>query len=283
MPRLRIDPMPLRINLSSRAPKLSGGDAIVISIPNSGRTWIRTFLAAYFCARYDHPFSLNPDQYNDHRIPRVIYTHDLYEHHTKTRWWERVRSKFLVPGRELKRARILLLARDPRDAFVSHYVELTRRTHETADELKRQSVGEMIRDPVFGIGLMIQTMNDWMQEFGQRRECTLVRYEDLKAEPAEQFRRILVALGEKEPSEMHFKAALEFSRFGNMKKMEASRQYDPQLLQPGDVSDPESYKVRKGKVGGYADYLPSDDIEYATQAMAALDPRFGYRIQTAKG
>ena len=68
-----------------------------------------------------------------------------------------------------------------------------------------------------------------------------------------------------------------------MKKMEASRQYDPQLLQPGDVSDPESYKVRKGKVGGYADYLPSDDIEYATQAMAALDARFGYQIQTAKG
>ena len=57
-----------------------------------------------------------------------------------------------------------------------------------------------------------------------------------------------------------------------MKKMEASRQYDPQLLQPGDVSDPESYKVRKGKVGGYADYLASDDIEYATQAMAAARP-----------
>src|SRR5215212_398550 len=123
--------MPWRLNVSSRAAQLSGGDAIVISIPNSGRTWIRTFLAAYYCAKYGHPFSLDPDQYDDRRIPRVIYTHDRYEHHTKTRWWDRARSKFLVPGKELKRSTIFLLARDPRDAFVSHYHELTRRTGET--------------------------------------------------------------------------------------------------------------------------------------------------------
>src|SRR5450755_1559925 len=113
--------MPLRLNVSSRAPKLSGGDAIVISIPNSGRTWIRTFLAAYFCAHFEHDFSLDPEQYGDDRIPRIIYTHDLYEHYTKTRRWERVRSKFLVPRSQLRRAKILLLARDPRDAFVSHF------------------------------------------------------------------------------------------------------------------------------------------------------------------
>jgi sulfotransferase family protein len=267
----------LRWNVSSRAPKLSGGDAIVISIPNSGRTWIRTFLAAYFCARYDHPFLLDPDQYNDRRIPRVIYTHDLYEHHTKTRWWERVRSKFLVPRGEIKRANLLLLARDPRDAFVSHYVELTRRTLETAEELKRQSVSKMMRDSLFGIDLMIQTMNNWINEFGDRANCTLIRYEDLRTAPAEQFRRVLAGVGEREPIESHFKTALEFSQFGNMKKMEASRAYDPKLLQPADVSDPESYKVRRGKVGGYADYLGSDDAEYARKAVAKLDPRFGYR------
>ena len=56
----------------------------------------------------------------------------------------------------------------------------------------------MFRDPVFGIGLMIQTMNDWMKEFGQRRECTLVRYEDLRQNRPRQFRRILTALGEKD-------------------------------------------------------------------------------------
>ena len=267
-----------RRNFSSRARELSGGDAIVISIPNSGRTWVRTFLCAYFCARYEHPFSLDPEAYHDSRIPRVIYTHDLYEHYTKTRWWERVRGKFLIPLREVKRASIILLARDPRDAFVSHYIEMTRRTTETSDQLKSRAVGDVLCDPIFGIALIIETMNAWLTEFARRRDCILVRYEDLHATPNEQFRRVLAALGETEPQAPHFENALGFSRFDNMRKMEASLEYDRQLLHPGDVNDSESYKVRRGKIGGYVDYLDPSDVEYANEAMSALDPRFGYQI-----
>ena len=39
----------VRWNLSSRARQLSDGDALIVSIPKSGRTWVRTFLCAYFC------------------------------------------------------------------------------------------------------------------------------------------------------------------------------------------------------------------------------------------
>jgi len=273
----RLPPRWTRRNFSSRARELSGGDAIVISIPNSGRTWVRTFLCAYFCARYEHPFSLRPETYHDSRIPRIIYTHDLYEHYTKTRWWERVRGKFLVPPGQIRRAKIILLARDPRDAFVSHYIEMTRRTAETANQLKSRPVGDVLRDPIFGIGLMIQTMNSWLTEFAPRPGCILVRYEDLHATPNEQFRRVLAAVGETDPQIRVFEHALEFSRFGHMRKMEASLEYDRQLLRPGDVNDPESYKVRRGKIGGYVDYLDPTDIEYADKAMSALDPRFGYQ------
>lgn len=266
--------MPWRLNLSSRAPRLRGGDAIVISNPNSGRTWIRTFLAAYYCARFGHPFSLHPEQYNDPRIPRIIYTHDLYEHYTKTRCYERVRSKFLVPGAELKRAKIILLARDPRDAFVSHFHELTRRTMETAGELGGRSIGEILGDPIHGIELMVRTMNEWLSEFDRR--ATLVRYEDLHAAPNEQFARIVAAIEPEAIDAEAFAHALQFSQFGNMKKMEASKQYDPKLLQPGDVNDPESYKVRRGKVAAYRDYLQGDDLAYANAAVAKLDSRFGY-------
>jgi len=269
--------MPLRVNLSSRAPRLSGGDLIVISNPNSGRTWIRTFLAAYFCARYGHAFSLDPEQYGDSRIPRIIYTHDLYEHYTKTRWYERVRSKFLVPRGALKHAKILLLARDPRDAFVSHYHELTRRTAETAGQLKGKSIGDILRDRVHGIDLMVRTMNAWRAEFGEREDCALVRYEDLHTSSETEFRRILAAIGETHIDETAFAHALQFSQFGNMKKMEASRVYDPKLLQPGDVNDPESYKVRRGKVAGFRDYLKAADLAYANAAVAMLNPQFGYR------
>jgi len=120
-------------------------------------------------------------------------------------------------------------------------------------------------------------MNAWLTEFVSRPDCIVVRYEDLHATPNEQFRRVLAALGETDPKARDFESALEFSRFGNMRKMEASLGYDRQLLQPGDVNDPESYKVRRGKIGGYVDYLDPKDIEYADKAMLVLDRRFGYQ------
>jgi hypothetical protein len=121
-----------------------------------------------------------------------------------------------------------------------------------------------------------RTMNEWLAELGARDDCTLVRYEDLHASAEEQFRRILHAIGEQQIAEEHFAHALQFSQFGNMKKMEASKQYDPKLLQPGDVNDPESYKVRRGKVAGFRDYLTGSDLDYANAAVSRLHPRFGY-------
>jgi Sulfotransferase domain len=270
--------MPWRINLTSRARELSGGDAIVVSIPKSGRTWLRAFLSAYFCGRYEHPFSLDLNKYQDSRIPRVIYSHDLFEHRTKGRWWDRARGKYLIPAGELRRTRIILLVRDPRDAFVSHYVQLTRPTAEAPGKLKSKKVDDMLRDPFLGIEQIVRTMNDWLAEFGDRPSRTLVRYEDLRSRPAEEFGRVLTAIGEQQISQEHLDAALRFSEFSNMKKLEAAGAFDSKILQPRDMNDPESFNVRRGRIGGYADYLSASDIEYANAAISALDRRFGYKI-----
>jgi hypothetical protein len=270
--------LPWRINLSSRAAELSGGDAMVVSIPKSGRTWLRTFLSAYFCARYEHPFSLDVTKYRDPRIPRVIYSHDLFEHRTKGRWWDRARGKYLIPASEIRRTPIILLVRDPRDAFVSHYVQLTRPTADAPDELKMKRVGEMLRDPFLGIGQIVRTMNDWLAEFGDRPNVTLVRYEDLRSRPTEHFGCVLAAIGEHRVSQKHLDAALRFSEFNNMQKLEAAGAFDSKILQPRDFQDSESFNVRRGRIGGYADYLGASDIEYANKAIAALDRRFGYNV-----
>jgi hypothetical protein len=34
--------------------------------------------------------------------------------------------------------------------------------------------------------------------------------------------------------------------------------------------------VRRGKVGGFRDYLSLEDQRYAADALRELDPRFGY-------
>ena len=267
-----------RRNFSSRARELSGGDAIILSIPKSGRTWLRAFLCAYFCRRFGLEFTLRPGRFDLPGFPRVVFSHDLFEHRTKADRWDRVRGKYLVPRRELKRAKIILLARDPRDCFVSLYLQLTRRDPNAPAKLRQKSVSEMLRDEKFGMRAIISTMNHWLNEFSERGNFTLVRYEALRASPGEHFRDLLAVLGEPTPDANILQEALEFSRFENMQKLEAAGAFDSNILHPGDVRDPESFKVRRGKVGGYREYLSEEDQRFAAAAMAELDPRFGYNV-----
>lgn len=267
----------MRRNFSSRARLLSGGDAIVVSIPKSGRTWVRAFLAAYFCRTHQREMTLEPERYGDPSIPRIVYTHDRFEQRTKGSRWDNLRGKYLIPPSELQRACIILLARDPRDAFVSLHVQLTRRTRETPVALKQKTSSELLRDPAFGIRSIVDVMNGWLAEFSALRKFTLVRYETLRADPAEHFRALLASLGHAALDEAAYQHALAFSDFANMKKLEAAGAFESKILQAGDVADPESFKVRRGKVGGFRDYLSAADQGYAAEAVAALDSRFGYQ------
>ena len=134
----------------------------------------------------------------------------------------------------------------------------------------------MLRHRRFGVRAIIKTMNDWLNEFAGRDNFILVRYESLRGSPAEHFRSLLAFLGESEPEMPIFQEALEFSRFENMQKLEAAGAFDSKILRPGDVRDPESFKVRRGKVGGYREYLSLEDQKYAADELMKLDPRFGY-------
>jgi hypothetical protein len=266
----------IRWNLSSRAAELSGGDALVVSIPKSGRTWVRTFLCAYFCKTCGHEFTLAPEQFRDQRIPRVIYSHDLFEQRTKADLWDRLRGKYLIPRRERNHKSVVLLARDPRDAFVSLFVQLTRRVQETPNELKEKSAAQLLRDRRYGIVSMIEIMNAWLREWSKRNDFLLLHYEALRDAAEEDFRRLLGLLDQASIDLEAFHHALEFSTFENMQKLEAASAFDSKILRARDTRDPESFKVRRGKVGGYEDYLGASDLEYVAAAMRELDPRFGY-------
>ena len=264
----------VRWNLSSRARQLSGGDALFVSIPKSGRTWVRTFLCAYFCEKIGQPFTLAPERFQG--VPHIIYTHDLFEQRTKADRWDRLRGKYLIPQRERRRLPVVLLARDPRDAFVSLYVQLTRRTKETPNDLKTKSASELLRDPAFGIASIVEVMNCWLAEWSGRPNFLLLRYETLRQDPAPDFRALLQLLGEAPVAEAAFAHALAFSDFRHMKKLEGTGAFESKILRAGDARDPESFKVRRGKIGGFGDYLSPNDREYAGNALRELHSRFGY-------
>jgi len=142
-------------------------------------------------------------------------------------------------------------------------------------KFKQETVSEVLRDKGFGIHAIVKTMNDWLNEFCERDNFTLFGMNRC-ARHRRTFSRPACGARETTPDVSTFRLRSIFLSFENMKKMEAAGAFDSKILQPGDVRDPESFKVRRGKVGGYREYLSSDDQAYAADALTKLDPRFGY-------
>src|SRR5438270_12882652 len=115
-----------RWNFSSRASELSNGDAVILSVPKSGRTWLRTFLSAYFSHEAGRQFSLTITDRHTPEIPRVAYSHDRFEHPTYGNTWDLLRGKYLIPRPLILRATGGRLLPDRRDAVVSYLWQCTR-------------------------------------------------------------------------------------------------------------------------------------------------------------
>jgi hypothetical protein len=61
--------------------------------------------------------------------------------------------------------------------------------------------------------------------------------------------------------------------------MEKDGNFQSGVLKPAERSDEDSYKTRKGRVGGYTDYLTDDEIRRLNEKMQDdLSAFFGYGI-----
>lgn len=264
-----------RHNLTSKRHLLRAKDSFVVSIPKSGRTWLRVLLHEYYSRLFGGEQVLNSrDQYADDR-PRYFFTHDRYEHLTVANPWQRLMGRFLIPTDRRRDGRILLLARDPRDVMVSLYFQNTRRVKQK--QAFHGEISEMLEDSVLGVDTVIRTMNSWLAEWGRREQGFLLsRYEDWQTHPRKYFAEIIRFLGDGRVDETLLAQAIEESRFDRMQARERTAADGPSAVKPGNPDDPESFKARKGKVGGYHEYLSGDDIARIENAMQRLDPRFGY-------
>ena len=263
-----------RWNFSRHARTFRAADAFVVSVPKSGRTWVRVFLLAYFAERE----RLDPG----YVAPRCVFTHDRWEHATKGRAFDRLRGKWLIPRAEAAARPVLLVVRDPRDVVVSLFFHLQKRAQSYGGDLPG-----LLRHPVFGVRQMVAVMNGWLAEWGDAGHLHLLRYEDAKADPRAAFTAALRFLQPSvEPDTRALDRAVEISSFENMRRLEKGDAQAPgstvvatlqeEALRPADAGDADSYKVRRGKVGGYVDYLAPQDVAFLDAELARLDGRFGY-------
>ena len=133
-----------------------------------------------------------------------------------------------------------------------------------------------MRHSDIGLPFLIDYLNTWEHNLAQLERSLLIRYEDLRAEPAETLQRITKLIGESFSDE-ELQEAVRFGSFENLRKLEGKGFFRQGGLTLRNPKDPNSFKVRRGKVNGYRDYFsPEQAAELEELMLSRLSPTFGY-------
>ncbi|GAB6067265.1 sulfotransferase domain-containing protein [Methylothermus subterraneus] len=267
------------------ARKLALCDAVIVSYGKSGRTWLRVMLSRFYQTKH----RLRTQQLlgfdNLHRkhpaIPKLFFTHDNY----LKDYTGHADSKVDYYGRK-----VVLLVRDPRDVAVSQFFQWKFRMRPGKKDLNRYpphgeevSLFDFVMNPDCGLPKIIEFLNLWAREIPKFRSLLLVRYEDLRADTAKELRRITDFLGTP-GSAAEIEDAVAYASVENMRKLEQEKKFwlSGSRLIPKDKSNPDSYKVRRAKVGGWRDYFDDAQAAAIDALLERLHPMFGYTATTSK-
>ncbi len=262
--------------------KLRQADIVVVSFGKSGRTWLRVMLSHLFRVKHDLPENaiLGFDNFHnlDRSVPKIFFTHDNYiKDYTGD----------FTSKRPFYDKRVVLLARDPRDVAVSQFFQWKFRIKPSKVAINNyppRGSDISLFDFVTGDnGGSMQAVTDylnlWAGEADRVGHFHLLRYEDLRAAPHRELRHLLDFMGI-EATDEQVDAAVSYSSYDNMKKMEGKQQFrlSGGRMMPRDRDNPDSYKVRRAKVGGYRDYFTDEEVAAIDAQLAStLDPLYGYR------
>jgi len=261
--------------------KLELTDYVLMSWGKSGRTWLRVMMSRYYQQKYAIPekHMLGFDNYHhmNAAVPRVFFTHGNYLRNYTGNWDDKA---------EFYGKKIIMLVRDPRDVAVSQFFQWKYRMKRRKKALNwypphdaEISVFDFVMNEEAGLPCIIRFFNIWAQELPKVVASIVIRYEDMRQEPAAALHRIFNFLGTP-GSDAEIQDAVDYAAYENMKKLEESNAFRSSgaRLIPGRKGNPDSYKVRRAKVGGYRDYFDDEQLERIESLVAAtLRPDFGYR------
>lgn len=253
---------------------------VFASYGKSGRTWVRVMISRYFQLVYALPDNILLGFDNYHRlnreIPEIFFTHDNY----LRRYTGNVDSK-----RDYYDRKTVLLVRHPIDVAVSQFFQWKYRMRPGKKSMNDYpphdadiSVYEFVKHRGRGLSHIIEFMNGWARELPNIRDLLVVRYEDLRADPEREMARLVQFLG-MEANEAYLKDTAEFASVENLRQKEQENYFwrSGSRVQAKNVDDPNTFKVRKAKVGGYRDYFDDAQVaELEGQVDAGLLPVFGY-------
>ncbi len=268
----------IRLDKRRRSKKLMrrvrSADAAVVSVGKSGRTWLRAMVSHLYHQRYGLPAQELIDFDNFHErlaaIPRILFTGVQPDDQAPSgrTWAEEVAAI----------ERVVLLTRDPRDVAVSFYFQMSERA--TERELRRKGVSsraavremkmiDFLLDPRLGVARVDRFLRGWREAFADHPDAMIVSYEELRAETGEAFGRVARFL-DPETTAAEIAGAVAFGDFGMMQAREREGFFNSERLRASGEA-PEGRKVRRGKIGGYRDYLSVEEIGMVDRMLRSTD------------
>ncbi len=261
--------------------RIEGADMVCVSFGKSGRTWLRVMLSRFFQVRLGLPATAMLEFDNLHkrdaRAPKVYFSHGNYVRDYTGAW------KSVAP---FGNARVVLLIRDPRDVAVSQYFQWRFRMRAWKKVLNEYPATEeslsvfdfLMRAEGGLLPRVVDFLEIWEAGRDQVRELLVVRYEDMRADAERELRRILEFMGQ-EPTAAEIQEAVAFGSLENMRRLEeqGSKGFLGRRMKPGSADNPQSFKTRRGKVGGWRDYVSeAEEAEIEAFMRARPRPPFGY-------
>ncbi len=260
---------------------------VIIGHPKSGNTWLKVMLSRLYQVRYNLPASvtIGSDELamKNAAIPRLAATNAYYS-------YEGLVGELLdedTPENGLRHKPVVVLVRNPCDIAVSWFFQFTKRqsaakqeliNHFIAHPIDRHTVAmwDFVRESDIGLPFLIEYLNKWERNLAKLENGLLVRYEDLRAEPAPWLKKITELMGESF-SDAEIQQAVDFGSFDNLRKLESKGFFRWGGLTLRNPNDPNTFKVRRGKVNGYRDYFTPEQVSEMEELMySRLSPTLGY-------
>lgn len=230
----------------------------IISFPKSGRTWLRALIGNYLKLRY----SINQKDFLEvtgisrqiSGLNEIIFTHD------NSSWMDS--NPITTDKDQYHGNNVIMLSRNPYDVFVSSYFQITKR-----EKLFTGTMTELLNSEWDLVGRLKSLSDSWQGKKNITANYVDISYEEMHQNPEGILLQVLKLCNHMDIDMACVKKAVEICTFDNMKKMEADNILNNERLRPTNPNDPESFKVRNGKVGDYHNHLTLDDIELIDRKM----------------
>ena len=233
---------------------------LFVSYPKSGRTWIRYFLSLRgIRIEFSHAGTSSGNKELGRRIKRFDTSHAV-------------------------RRRIIFMHRNPIDTAISLYFQVHKKDFRLGSRryirrfpayilqgrLPPRTLEHFLEHPGYGVEKISRFNAAWLAALRSHPDCLVFSYEEARANEERTFARLLDFLG---ADGTGLSETIEESSFHRMQQHEKDGAPKSLRLKIAIPGDPDSAKVRRGKIHGYLDYL-DPPLADKYRAVAA---RYGFK------